>query len=401
MDDIACIADMRSAARRRLPRAVFDFIDGGAEDERTLAENREGFARIRFAPRVLRDVSNRSLATRILGEPSAAPLFIAPTGLAALACPAADVHLAQAAAGAGIPFTLSTSASATIEEVATATSTAGVAHSRNWFQLYVFRNREVTHDLMDRALASGYRTLVVTLDVPVLGKRERDLRNRFTVPLRPTLAGLWDLMLHPRWCAQVLRAGTPRLKNYTGYASGVSTASLAAWINSELDPTLCWDDIRALRARWPGPMLLKGIVRADDVLAARQAGVDGVVISNHGGRQLDGAPATIDALRCAACQPRHAPGWRSFWTAACGAARTWSRRCAWAPRPWVSGGRCSMARPPAAARASTGCWRFFWKRSTARWRCWACATLPRCAATPCWTPVLPGDGPRPAPWIRS
>lgn len=297
MDDIACIADMRSAARRRLPRAVFDFIDGGAEDERTLADNREGFARIRFAPRVLRDVSNRSLAARILGEPSAAPLFIAPTGLAALACPAADVHLAQAAAGAGIPFTLSTSASATIEEVATATSTAGVAHSRNWFQLYVFRNREVTHDLMDRALASGYRTLVVTLDVPVLGKRERDLRNRFTVPLRPTLAGLWDLMLHPRWCAQVLRAGTPRLKNYTGYASGVSTASLAAWINSELDPTLCWDDIRALRARWPGPMLLKGIVRADDVLAARQAGVDGVVISNHGGRQLDGAPATIDALR--------------------------------------------------------------------------------------------------------
>lgn len=297
MDDIACIADMRSAARQRLPRAVFDFIDGGAEDERTLADNREGFARIRFAPRVLRDVSNRSLATRILGEPSAAPLFIAPTGLAALACPAADVHLAQVAAGAGIPFTLSTSASATIEEVATATSTAGVAHSRNWFQLYVFRNREVTHDLMDRALASGYRTLVVTLDVPVLGKRERDLRNRFTVPLRPTLAGLWDLMLHPRWCAQVLRAGTPRLKNYTGYASGDSTASLAAWINSELDPTLCWDDIRALRARWPGPMLLKGIVRADDVLAARQAGVDGVVISNHGGRQLDGAPATIDALR--------------------------------------------------------------------------------------------------------
>jgi isopentenyl diphosphate isomerase/L-lactate dehydrogenase-like FMN-dependent dehydrogenase len=284
----ASVEDLRRIARSRLPRAVFDFVDGAACDERSARANVEDFASVRFVPRFLRDVSAPSTATSLLGAPVAAPIAIAPTGLATLVHPDADRVLAREAAAAGLPFTLSTAAGTALEAV------AAVGPGRRWFQLYVFRDRAITERLIERAQAAGYEALVLTVDVPWVGKRDRDRRNGFTVPLRLSPSSLLDFALHPRWCLGLARHGMPTMRNYElGDLGGRSHAEV---VGSLYDPGLTWEALDWLRARWKGPLLVKGLLALDDVLRAADAGADAVVVSNHGGRQLDGTGSTIRAL---------------------------------------------------------------------------------------------------------
>ncbi len=284
------VEDLRTMARARLPRAVFDFIDGAAADERTLRANGADFEAVRLVPRFLRDVSSTRLDATVLGARSSAPLLIGPTGLATLAWPDAERLLAAEAAAAGIPFVLSTGAGNTIEEV------ASVGPGRRWFQLYVFKDRSITESMIERAAKAGYEALVLTVDVPVVGKRERDWRNGFTIPLRLGPRTLFDMARHPGWCLQVARHGVPRMGNFDGARAGSDAMSHAALMNSQLDPSLTWDVLGWLRERWRGPILVKGLLALDDVLRAADAGADAVVVSNHGGRQLDGVGSSIRAL---------------------------------------------------------------------------------------------------------
>ena len=282
------VHDLRRMARARLPRAVFDFVDGAACDERSARANVDDYGAVRFVPRLLRDVSRTSVATTLLGAPVAAPIAIAPTGLATMVHPDADRVLAREAARAGIPFVLSTAAGTTLEEV------AAVGDGRRWFQLYVFRDRSITERLIERAEAAGYDALVLTVDVPVVGKRDRDRRNGFTVPLRLTPATLLDFALHPRWCLDLARHGMPTMRNYElGDLGGRSHAEV---VGALYDPSLTWEALAWLRARWKGPLLIKGLLALDDVLRAADHGVEAVVVSNHGGRQIDGTSSTIRAL---------------------------------------------------------------------------------------------------------
>jgi (S)-mandelate dehydrogenase len=285
------IEDLRCLARRRLPRGVFDFFDGGAEDETTLRANRAGFERLRLRPRLLVDVQQPDLSTTIVGGPAAAPLVIAPTGAIGAGWPGADVAIARAAARLGIPYTLSTTATSSIEEV------AKQAGGRLWFQLYVLRDQAFTESLLQRAHAAGYEALVVTLDLATGGKRERDLRNRFTVPLRPNWQTIRDFASRPGWCLQVLRHGQPRFENLWGFEGNADPrASIAAKVGASLDASFDWDALQRLRARWPGRFLVKGVARGEDAARLASLGVDGIWVSNHGGRQLDGAVASADIL---------------------------------------------------------------------------------------------------------
>ncbi|MBA3476868.1 MAG: alpha-hydroxy-acid oxidizing protein, partial [Lautropia sp.] len=284
------VTDLRLLARRRLPRAVFDFIDGAADDECTLLANAADFDAIRLKQRVLAGVAATTLESRILGSTAAAPLLIGPTGLANLTCPDADLILAREAAAAGIPFVLSTSSGSTLEEVA---ATGG---GRRWFQLYVFRDRTITERLIARAQAAAYEALVLTVDVPVVGKRRRDVRNGFTTPLSLTPASILDFAWHPRWCLDIWRHGVPAMRNFAEALAGTGATSHAALMNSQLDPGLDWQIVGWLRDRWKGPLLIKGILSVEDALEAVAQGADGIVVSNHGGRQLDGVPSSIRAL---------------------------------------------------------------------------------------------------------
>jgi isopentenyl diphosphate isomerase/L-lactate dehydrogenase-like FMN-dependent dehydrogenase len=285
------IEDLRRLACRRLPRGVFDFFDGGAEDETTLRANREGFERIRLRPRVLVDVQQPDLSTTILGARAAAPIVIAPTGAIGAGWPNADVAIAKVAARLGIPYTLSTAATNTIEEI------AQQAGGRLWFQLYVLRDAAFRDKLVQRAAAAGYEALVVTVDLATAGKRERDLRNRFTVPLRANWTTVRDFASHPAWCWQMLRHGQPRFENLHGYEGVTDTrAAIAAKVAQSLDASFDWAALQRLRDAWRGKLLVKGAARGDDAARLAGLGVDAVWVSNHGGRQLDGAISTADAL---------------------------------------------------------------------------------------------------------
>jgi L-lactate dehydrogenase (cytochrome)/(S)-mandelate dehydrogenase len=285
------IEDLRRLARRRLPRGVFDFFDGGAEDETTLRANREGFERIRLRPRLLVDVQQPDLSTTILGARAAAPIVIAPTGAIGAGWPNADVAIAKVAARLGIPYTLSTAATNTIEEI------AQQAGGRLWFQLYVIRDAVFRDKLVQRAAAAGYEALVVTVDLPTAGKRERDLRNRFTVPLRANWTTVRDFASHPAWCWQMLRHGQPRFENLRDYEGASDTgAAIAAKVAHSLDASFDWAALQRLRDAWAGKLLVKGVARGEDAARLAGLGVDAVWVSNHGGRQLDGAMATADAL---------------------------------------------------------------------------------------------------------
>lgn len=284
------VEDLRVMARARLPRAVFDFMDGAATDEHTLRANISDFETIQLVPRFLRDVSTTRLETMLFQHVTAAPLLIGPTGLATLAWPNAERILAAEAAAAGIPFVLSTGAGNTIEEA------ASTGPGRRWFQLYVFKDRSITESMIERAAKSGYEALVLTVDVPVVGKRERDLRNGFTIPLRLGARTLLDFACHPGWCLQIARHGVPRMRNFDGARAGSDAMSHAALMNSQLDPSLTWEVLGWLRERWHGPIVVKGLLALDDVLRAADSGADAVIVSNHGGRQLDGVGSSIRAL---------------------------------------------------------------------------------------------------------
>jgi (S)-mandelate dehydrogenase len=285
------IEGLRVAAKRRLPRAVFDFIDGGAEDETTLRENCAAFSRVRLLRKVLVGVSRISTETTILGKSAKLPIAIAPTGAVGFGWRGGDVAVAKAAAGFGIPFTLSTSATASIERI------AEEAPGRHWFQAYFFRDREYCFGLIERARKAGYDTLMVTADLPVGGKRERDFRNDFSIPFRFTPRNMLDFATRPAWALDMLLRGVPQLENLTGMAVGnTETRNIVSSVGRDQDPSLDWEVIKRVRGIWPGKLLIKGLVLPADAERAVSVGCDGVIVSNHGGRQLDGEIASFDAL---------------------------------------------------------------------------------------------------------
>ncbi|WEK43974.1 MAG: alpha-hydroxy acid oxidase [Candidatus Sphingomonas colombiensis] len=281
---------MRRMAQRRLPRFAFDFIDGGALRERALARNAAALDEIRLLPRVLTGATTRDLTTNLLGQQFAAPFGIAPIGMANLVRPGTDLALASAAAHAEIGYTLSTAATTPLETIAEVAP-------RSWFQLYVGRDSAITDDLLRRAEAAGYPALIVTADVPAPGKRLRDLRNRFTLPLKPSMGMAFDLMRHPGWALAIATGGAPRFANLEAYSSpGSSTQSLAELMAGQSSARLDWDLLTKIRERWPRKLVLKGVLRPDDAQRAVAIGIDAIGISNHGGRQLDASPAPVEMI---------------------------------------------------------------------------------------------------------
>jgi (S)-mandelate dehydrogenase len=287
------IADLAQLAQRRLPGVIFDFLAGGAEDESTLRDNRAAFERYRLRPAMLAGHAKRDLSIELFGHRLAAPFLIGPTGLNGIYWRDADLALARAAAAEGVGFVLSSPANNSLEQVAAETG-EGV----RFFQLYCWDQRPLWARQIERAQAAGYKALVVTVDSVVNGKRERDLRNRFAHEVRITPRVVWDGLTHPRWLASVwLGRGMPRLENVAPFLpAGASAHDLAEFTRSRRNLTLNWDDIAWMRGQWKGPLLIKGLLTANDARRAQAAGADGVVVSNHGGRQLDGAPASIDVL---------------------------------------------------------------------------------------------------------
>jgi (S)-mandelate dehydrogenase len=285
------IEDLRQLARKRLPRAVFEFFDGGAEDETTLRGNRAAFERVRLAPKTLIDVSRVDASTTLLGGPSKLPIAVGPTGGVGFAWRFGDVGIARAAAAAGIPYTLSTMATSSIERV------RREAGGRLWFQAYVFKQREFTMQLIETARAFGYEALMITVDLPVGGKRERDFRNDFAVPFRYTARNFLDFASRPLWALDMLVRGMPVLENVAQFAPETNNAAeIASSVGRFWDPSFDWDALKAMRDHWKGKLIVKGVERGDDAARLAALGVDAIVVSNHGARQLDGAAATLDAL---------------------------------------------------------------------------------------------------------
>jgi (S)-mandelate dehydrogenase len=294
MDSLAqlvSIEDLRRLARRRLPRAIFDFFDGGAEDEVTLRENRAAFERVRLLPRVLVNVASVDLGTELFGVRSALPLAIAPTGGISAGRHGAELILARAAKAFGVPFTLATPAAFTIERVAEEVG------GRLWFQLYAVREHDFREKLIARASAAGYEAMLVTVDLPVSGKRERDPRNGFRTPYNPNWRNSRDVIFKPAWLLEILVHGLPGMANFDGYRfSSPKGTDIASAVGREMDAALDWEAIKRIRGLWPRKLLLKGVERPEDAERAAGIGCDGVVVSNHGGRQLDGAAPTLEAL---------------------------------------------------------------------------------------------------------
>ena len=285
------IADLRALARRKLPRAVFDFYDGGAEDEITLANNARAFDRWQLAPRVLVDVGNASTAGTLLGSAAAMPAAIAPTGAAGFGWRGADLALARAAAKLGIPYTLSSSATTAIETI------ADKAPGRLWFQAYVLRNQDFFWKLIERARQADYEALVITVDLPVGGKRERDFRNHFSIPFRFTPRNMLDFASRPRWAFDMLLRGMPVMENLRGLeAAATNATAIASSVGRSYDPAFDWARLAEVRDRWPRKLIVKGVSRGDDAQRLAAMGVDAIVVSNHGGRQLDGAVPSLQAL---------------------------------------------------------------------------------------------------------
>lgn len=289
MENAASISDLRRIARRRLPRFAFDFIDGGAEEENSLRKNRTALDAIELLPRYLVDVSVRSTSVSLFGKEYALPLGIAPVGFMNLAWPGADLMMARLAAARRIPHLVSTAASTTLEALAEA------AEGYAWFQFYPTRNETIFRGLLERAEAAGYEIMAVTVDVPTAGKRDRDIRNRLQVPFRITPGIVADLVLHPRWALATLRAGIPDLANILPYSDD-GARSLAEMQASLFSDTFNWEALGRLRDRWRGKLLLKGILHPEDARRAVELGCDGLIVSNHGGRQVDYGPAAIAAL---------------------------------------------------------------------------------------------------------
>ncbi|MDA8450603.1 alpha-hydroxy-acid oxidizing protein [Acidovorax sp. NCPPB 3859] len=291
MSRITCIEDLRTVARRRVPRMFYDYADSGSYTESTYRANSEDFQKIRLRQRVAVNMENRTTRTTMVGQEVVMPVAIAPTGLTGMQHADGEILSARAARAFGVPFTLSTMSICSIEDVA---EHAGPGF---WFQVYVMRDRDFVERLIDRAKAAGVSALQVTLDLQILGQRHKDIKNGLSTPPRPTLANLLDLATKPRWCAGMLGTKRRSFGNIVGHAKGVGDlSSLSSWTAEQFDPRLNWRDIEWIKKRWGGKLILKGIMDADDARLAVETGADAIVVSNHGGRQLDGAPSSIQAL---------------------------------------------------------------------------------------------------------
>jgi L-lactate dehydrogenase (cytochrome) len=291
MAPILSIEDLRKLARRRIPRAIFDYAAGGAYEERTLGRNSADLDAMTFRQRVMVDVSAVSLATTIVGSAASMPLAIAPTGLAGFFHADGEILGARAAAAFGIPFCLSTMSICSIEDVRAAT------RQPFWLQQYLMRDRGFNQELIDRAIAAQCSALMLTLDLQVLGERRRDPRNGLTIPPRLTLRNAWDVATKPAWAMKVLLGKRRTFGNLAGRIGGSSgIRTLAEWTATQFDPSANWRDVEWVRSRWPGKLILKGVMEAEDARLGLAAGADAIVVSNHGGRQLDGAPSSISVL---------------------------------------------------------------------------------------------------------
>jgi L-lactate dehydrogenase (cytochrome) len=291
MTTIASIEDLRLLARRRAPRAFYDYAESGSYNEETLRANRADLEKIRLRQRVLVNVAERSLETTIVGQKVSAPFALSPIGLLGMQHGDGEILAANAANEAGIPFTLSTMSICSIEQVAEAT------RKPFWFQLYVIRDREFSKDLLARAKAANCSALVLTVDLQVLGQRHRDIRNGMTVPPEFRFANVVDIARKPRWLWSIIKARSKTFGNLAGHVKGMDdVTSLAQWTNQQFDPALNWKDIEWIKKAWPGKLILKGILDPEDARTAVKIGADAIVVSNHGGRQLDGAQSSIGAL---------------------------------------------------------------------------------------------------------
>lgn len=284
------VEDLRTRARARLPRFAFEYLDSGTGAEECLARNREAFKRVTFSPRYLRGHFEPDLSAKLFGKRYEAPFGVAPVGLSALIWPGSEACLAAMAGKYGIPYCLSTVGGETIEAIGKA------AQGLGWFQLYTPRDEKVTADLLGRAERAGLSTLLVTVDVPVPSRRERMRRAGMAMPPGISPRFVWQAALKPAWTLATLRAGQPRFKTMEPYAPAPDLASVAVYVNEQIHSTLDWDYLARLRDLWKGPLVLKGILSAEDAAQAKKAGVDGLLLSNHGGRQFDAAPAPLDVL---------------------------------------------------------------------------------------------------------
>lgn len=285
------IEDLRLLAKRRVPRMFYDYADSGAWTEGTYRANETDFAKVKLRQRVAVDMTNRTLESTMIGEKVAMPVALAPTGMTGMQHPDGEILAAKAAAKAGVPFTLSTMSICSIEDIAN--------HVGNpfWFQLYVMKDRDFSTRLIERARRAGVSALVLTLDLQILGQRHKDIRNGLSAPPKPTLANLINLATKPRWCLKMLDTPRRSFGNIVGHVSGVADmSSLSSWTADQFDPKLDWDDVKRIKDQWGGKLIIKGILDPEDAELAAQSGADALIVSNHGGRQLDGALSSIEAL---------------------------------------------------------------------------------------------------------
>jgi L-lactate dehydrogenase (cytochrome)/(S)-mandelate dehydrogenase len=283
--------DLRRAAKRRLPKIAFDFIEGGVDGEEGLDRNEQAFLARRLVPKYLVDVSKRDTTTELFGRTYALPIGIAPTGIAGLFRPGADLMLAKAARDANIPFIMSGTSTASIEAL------ARVAPDHGWYQLYAARDKKISEDMIRRAKDAGLSTLVLTVDVPVHSNRERNKRNGWSRPLKLTMASKIEALMHPAWLAEYFKTGTPTFPNWAPYAGpGADADKVGELVSQQTTPPMDWKDVARFRDLWPRKFVLKGIMHPEDAVRAAAAGVDGIMVSNHGARQLDRAPSPLEVF---------------------------------------------------------------------------------------------------------
>jgi L-lactate dehydrogenase (cytochrome) len=288
---ITTIEDLRVIAQKRVPRMFYDYADSGAWTESTYRANETDFQQIKFRQRVAVDMRNRTLATTMVGQPVTMPVALAPTGLTGMQHADGEILAARAAAKAGVPFTLSTMSICSIEDLAQDNATPF------WFQLYVMRDTDFVNNLIDRAKAAKCSALVLTLDLQILGQRHKDVRNGLSAPPKPTIANLINLATKPRWCLGMLGTRRRTFRNIAGHAKGVTDmSSLSAWTAEQFDPALDWSAVSRIKDRWGGKLIIKGILDPEDAEMAARSGADALIVSNHGGRQLDGALSSIAML---------------------------------------------------------------------------------------------------------
>ncbi len=288
---ITCIGDLKNLYQKRVPRMFYDYAESGSWTESTFRDNESAFNRIKLRQKVLVDMEGRSLKTKMIGEDVTMPVALAPTGLTGMQYPDGEIHAARAAEKFGVPFCLSTMSVCSIEDVAQNTSRPF------WFQLYVMRDKDYISRLIQRAKDAGCSALVLTLDLQIMGQRHKDIKNGLSTPPKPTITNLLNIATKPRWALGMLGTKRRSFGNIVGHVQGVdSMTNLAQWTVSQFDPSLDWDDVKWIKDQWGGKLVLKGIMDADDAELAVKSGADALIVSNHGGRQLDGAPASLDVL---------------------------------------------------------------------------------------------------------